>query len=162
MTFSMTQSVQDDQLFVSFAGPIDESTEFNSIEPTPHPVVIDLSQVTSINSVGIKAWITWFEQYKDIEFEFVGAPQALVMQMNMVQNFLPNGSHVKTLQLPFYCDSCDKEFSKLVEVGKDVTVENDQVKITVDPSIDCENDCEIELDVNESKYFRFLFSNQDN
>ena len=79
--------------------------------------------------------------------------------MNMVKNFLPNGSVVKSFFLPLYCEDEDRDTSVLIQVGKDVLVKDDQVKI-VTPLADLVaadlKSLEWEIDVIEKKYFRFL------
>lgn len=158
MSFEVKQEDLGGKTLLKFCGPIDEEAVFPAISDWGAEIFIDLSEVTSINSIGIRAWIMWFGELSDVSFKFLNCPKALVMQMNMVEGFLPAGSQVESLQVPFYCEDCDEEKEVLFEVGKQIQVENGTVKIDFDKSSICGPDCDPELDVNEAKFFRFLIN----
>lgn len=139
-----------------FVGQIDEEAIFPEISEMGTEVVIDLGKVTSINSVGIRSWIMWFGNFADTKFTFMNCPKALVMQMNMVEGFLPAKCEVISLEVPFFCEECDKEIDVLFHVGKEIIVEGEQVKLNYDKSKICPDGCDPELDVSETKFFRFL------
>ena len=157
--FSFEETTEGDNLVISLSGPIDENTSF----PEPNLgsascLVLDLNDVTYINSIGIKGWIQWISPISEkASVEFRRCPKAIIFQINMVKNFLPDNGKVSSFYLPLYCESCDEEDSALLEVGKDVVLEGEQVSIKADLS-KCkhcgEND--VEPDVIEKKYFRFL------
>ncbi len=156
MSFQVNNSEIDGKPCFLFCGPIDEEAQFPSVDGMAAQVVVDLKEVSSINSVGIRAWIMWFSEFQDTHFTFVNCPKALVMQMNMVEGFLPPKSEVQSLEVPFYCEDCDEEKEVLFHVGQEIQVENGQVKLNYDKSKICGGDCDPELDVSEVKFFRFL------
>lgn len=156
MAFEVKKTEVDGLPCFQFSGPIDEEAQFPSVDSMGSDVVVDLKEVSSINSVGIRAWIMWFADFQDTTFTFVNCPKALVMQMNMVEGFLPPKSKVNSLEVPFYCEDCDEEKEVLFQVGKDVKVEGGQVKLDYDKTKICGEDCDPELDVSEVKFFRFL------
>ena len=156
MSFSIKKDKKDDKDLLSIQGAIDEEAEFPNYELSGE-VFVDLGQVSSINSIGIRAWVLWFGQFKDkVHFSFFNVPKSVTMQMNMVEGFLPPQSSILSLYVPFYCESCDEEKEMLFEVGKQISIEGDSVKIDYEASKICKPDCEPELDVVESKFFRFL------
>lgn len=161
MSFKVKQETQGDKILLKFCGQIDEEASFPACESWPGPVVVDLAEVTAINSIGIRSWIMWFDGMKSTHFQFINCPRALVMQMNMVEGFLPPKVEVLTMEVPFFCEECDKEIEVLFEVGKQIQIEGGQVRLDYDPSTVCGAGCEVELDVNEAKFFRFLFNKSE-
>jgi hypothetical protein len=157
MSFEIQQEQQPSGLYLKFIGGIDEEAQFPELKLSGR-VTIDLSGVSAINSIGIRSWIRWFSALGDgVAIEFIYCPKALVMQMNMVEGFLPAQAKVKSLQVPFYCEECDEEKDVMFEVGKHITIVGDQVKLNYDKATICGGGCDPELDVSEIKYFRFLF-----
>ncbi len=156
MAFEIKVSDLNGKKCFQFSGQIDEEAEFPKMDDMPSHVLVDLKDVKAINSVGIRAWIMWFGGYPQTQFSFLNCPKALVMQMNMVEGFLPVRSEVLSLEVPFFCEDCDKEKDVLFEVGKEISIEAGQVKLNFDKSTICDSGCDPELDVNELKYFRFL------
>lgn len=157
MSFEIKQEQQPSGLCLKFTGGIDEEAQFPDLKLSGK-VTIDLSGVSAINSIGIRAWIRWFSSLgSGVSLEFIRCPKALVMQMNMVEGFLPANSQVKSMQVPFYCEDCDEEKDVMFEVGKEITIVGDQVKLNYDKASICGGGCDPELDVSEVKYFRFLF-----
>lgn len=144
-------------------GTIDEDSRIKEIVvPASGPqLVLDLGGISHINSVGIRSWINWV---KDIsqgrKLIFRRCPRVIVMQMNMVGDFLPPGSTVESFYVPYYCETCDEESEVLFTVGKEIEVAGGTgVRINYDPKGSCKTpDCEIEIDTNEGRYFRFLSS----
>lgn len=159
--FKATQQQEGANLVLSFEGTIDEDVSFPSVDASAaNSVVIDLHGVRSINSVGIREWLNWIKPLADQKpMVLQRAPKAIVFQFNMVEGFLPKNASVTSFYVPFYCDTCDKENNVLFSVGKEVTVESGQVKLHFDmqqANICKGPDCELEMDVTESKYFQFL------
>lgn len=157
--FSVEQATEGDKLVLVFSGPIDENTQF------PNPdlggqscLVLDFNDVTYINSIGIKGWIQWITPLAEkTAVEFRRCPKAIIFQINMVKNFLPENGKVTSFYLPLFCEACDGEDSALLEVGQDIVIEGEKANITKDLSV-CKHcsDGDVEPDVIEKKYFRFL------
>ncbi len=158
MSFAVNRTEEQGKALFQFVGQIDEEATFPDVTDMPTEATIDLKQVGAINSVGIRAWIMWFTQHTNTHFTFVNCPKALVMQMNMVEGFLPEKATVLSLQVPFFCEDCDEEKDVLFNVGKEIIVENGQVKLNYDKASICKSECDPELDVSEVKFFRFLLS----
>lgn len=156
MSFQMSKLAKDGKPLLKFVGQVDEEAVFPTFNDLGTEVFIDLSGVTAINSIGIRSWIQWFSQYGSIHFTFINCPKALVMQMNMVEGFLPEKAEVQSMQVPFFCESCDEERELMFEVGREIIVNGDNVTLKYDKTKVCKPDCETELDVSEAKFFRFL------
>ena len=162
MSFEVDQGELRGGMCLQFSGSIDEEAHFPKINDMPTEVIIDLKNVSAINSIGIRSWINWFSSYPQVNFVFINCPKSLVMQMNMVQGFLPELHRVESIEVPFYCETCDKERSALFYVGKEIITEGEQVRLEYDKGDICMKpsgdgpDCELDLDVSEKKFFRFL------
>ena len=156
MSFEIRQESKDGKVHFGFNGYIDEEAQFPSVEGVSGSVVIDLEGVKAINSVGIRSWLQWFQSFSGTEFTFLNCPKSVVMQMYMVEGFLPENSFVQSFKVPYYCESCDEEVDALFHFGKEVKLDGGSVKIDFDSSSICSDGSSAELDANESKYFRFL------
>ena len=161
MSFEVKPSERDGKTLLNFCGQIDEDANFPEVQDWGSEVFIDLKEVTAINSIGIRAWIMWFANLESTQLIFMNCPKALVMQMNMVEGFLPAQSKVESLQVPFYCEDCDEEVDVIFHVGKEIQVSGEEVTLHFDKSSICSGDCDPELDVSEAKFFRFLFNKED-
>jgi len=161
MSFEVKRVEESGKPCFQFCGEIDEEAVFLEVSDMPAEAIIDLKDVSAINSVGIRSWIMWFGQFSSTHFQFVNCPKALVMQMNMVEGFLPVKADVLSLEVPFFCEDCDEEKDILFHVGKEIVVEDGQVKLNYDKTSVCKAGCDPELDVSEVKFFRFLLSKSD-
>jgi anti-anti-sigma regulatory factor len=105
---------------VTMIGVIDEDNELAELlaQLPPGPVIVDLSEVTRINSPGVRDWISWIARLEaqGVQLTFVGCPPPMVSQINLVSNFTGNGV-VHSLFLPYFCPKCDDEKRVLVEAA---------------------------------------------
>ncbi len=147
-------------LRLEFFGNIDENSRF----PAPknlntNNLIIDLNNITMINSLGIRAWTRWMKELpaKVITLEHCTPP--IVQQMNIVSGFLPQKAVIESFYVPFYCDHCDTESKVLMLKNKDFTpkTSESEAKVSIKSPIPCSNcDAEREIDTLENKYFAFL------
>jgi hypothetical protein len=123
-------------------------------------VIIDLSGIRTINSVGIREWLHWVgpaAEARDIVLE--RCPKAMVFQFNMVEGFLPARVQVASFFVPYFCEACDREDSILFTIGNEVkTVDGKiQIKYSAVKGSGCtQPNCKLEMDVTEAKYFQFM------
>lgn len=90
-------------------GKIDEHFNPSLLDTaTEDPIIIDLSLLKSINSVGIKNWIIMLENLGEKKVLLRNTPFFFVDQLLMIQE-LKGHSTIESLELPFFCDNCDKE-----------------------------------------------------
>jgi hypothetical protein len=160
--FNSAAQLSGDTLRLNLSGTIDEDVTFPKIEDGPQKqIVLDLKDIKTINSVGIREWLNWIKPLSD-KYEIVleNCPKAMVFQFNMVEGFLPPKAKVTSFFVPFYCESCDREDNVLFTVGKEVSGSNGAVKIDFDLQkanlCGKGEPCEVEMDVTEAKYFQFL------
>lgn len=147
--FEMTDSGNNTQ--VTLFGIIDEDTDFSALLKLKNsPVVFNFKNITSINSCGIRTWVNFIKEFSTAVVEFTECPPLVVRQMNMVPSFLGKAI-VNSVFVPYICDSCDHEQSKLVSVA------DFKKGVPVPETIQCEkcNSDEMEIDGNVKQYFAF-------
>lgn len=106
---------KDGSLVVRISGTIEESTDLPNLLGPPAPEMeISCKEVSRINSVGVKHWITYFQKAREcgskVRFSEVSVP--LVTQFNMISNF-GAGGEVVSIYAPYSCAQCGAEFRTL-------------------------------------------------
>lgn len=138
---------------VQIVGVIDEDADFTPHALTGAPsVVFNLGTIKSINSCGIREWIRWIGTAGSVPIEFHECPKIIVDQINMVQGFLPASAKVMSFYVPYYHDESGAEKNVLFSLGKEYTEQGLQHP----PTVKDENGNDMEMDVVEAKYFKFL------
>ncbi|MEZ0392052.1 MAG: hypothetical protein ACAH59_07560 [Pseudobdellovibrionaceae bacterium] len=138
---------------VNMAGVIDEDADFNPHSLAGAPAVeLQLSQIKSINSCGIREWIKWMGTAGSVPVKYHECPKIIVDQINMVQGFLPANGKVMSFYVPYYNDDSGSEKNVLFTLGKEY---GDQ-GIQAAPAVKDEQGNDMEMDIVEAKYFKFL------
>ncbi len=145
----------------ALAGTIDEEADFGTLEIGDSKLLIfDLQKVTRINSIGIRSWIIWFNQFsQEVKIIFRNCPKSIVDQFNIVENLLPSNALVESFYVVFYCERCDSEKPLLLNCSLDLEIEPLTkcwtLKIPQYPvCLACGKT--MELGVHKQSYFRFL------
>jgi anti-anti-sigma regulatory factor len=119
---------KDNVLTVRLSGSIEESTNFDQlIGPPPPQLVVNCKEVPRINSVGVKAWIKYFQGVttQGTKLKFVECSTAIVEQINLISNFTCGGT-VESIYVPFACQNCKSELvglfktADLKQFGQDI------------------------------------------
>ena len=152
----------DNVLQVTVSGYIGENAglfELNFVDIKR--MVMDLSGVNYMNSVGVKNWINWTGRFpNDLQIEFHNCPSLIVNQVNLVAGFLPNNGTIESLSAPYICEDCNREAN--VPLRRGVHYEYSSLTEPYkfqSPAVPCPK-CKknMELDAVESKFFNFLKS----
>ncbi len=107
-----------DILTVRLSGSIEESVDFQKLIGDPPPnLVINSKSVTRINSVGVKAWIKYFQTAasKGSKIKFIECSTAIVEQINLISNFTCGGD-VESIYVPFTSEDDNSELVGLFKV----------------------------------------------
>jgi hypothetical protein len=108
------------EVAVTLAGSIDDTTDlFKAVGvPTEKKATFICDGITRVNSVGVKIWIKYFLLLKErgVEVTFDRISAALVDQLNSILNFNVGGK-ILTVQLPFQCNNCKKQFFNYADVS---------------------------------------------
>jgi len=138
---------------VTLAGVIDEDADFNPHSLAGAPAIsLELENVKSINSCGIREWIKWMGTAGGAGVQYHKCPKIIVDQINMVQGFLPATGKVMSFYVPFYNDDSGEEKSVLFTLGK----EYGDKGLQQPPEVKDTQGQAMEMDVVEAKYFKFL------
>jgi anti-anti-sigma regulatory factor/DNA-directed RNA polymerase subunit RPC12/RpoP len=98
-------------LLVRLSGSIEESVNFDQlIGPPPAELHVNCKEIPRINSVGVKAWIKYFQtaQAKGTKVRFLECSTAIVEQINLISNFTAGGV-IESIYVPFSCTNCKSE-----------------------------------------------------
>lgn len=113
-------------------------------------VVFNFSQVKSINSLGVRAWVSFLRNIEEkCEVIFAECTSDVIMQINMIPSFLGKGK-VESFYVNYVCEICNKEDKKLI-FTKDIAPKS------IPPTPVCgAEDCGIQTEELEEEYFVFL------
>lgn len=144
----------DSKLLITLSGQIDETfpPELMDISPAAE-IVIDLDQIKLINSLGIREWIKFVNHLSQAKtIEFVKCPKIFIDQVNMVQGFIGSNCKVMSFYVPYFNEDNDVEKNILFTFGQ----EYGDGFLNVEPEIKLPDGTQMEIDVVEQKYFKFL------
>jgi anti-anti-sigma regulatory factor len=130
---NVTKEQKGNVLSVKLAGSIEESVNFDQlIGAPPSELHVNCKEVPRINSVGVKAWIKYFQaaQSKGTKLVFQECSTAIVEQINLISNFTCGGT-VESVYVPFSCQGCKSE---LVGLFKTEDLKKLQMKL---PPLKC-------------------------
>ena len=146
----MKIEIRDGKVFGS--GSLDEETSLDANFKAPgSDYVFDLKDGKSVNSVGIRIWVNWIQKVAGQGYiRFQNVPHSFVLQMNMIEGFLPINAKVESFFIPTYNEDTDEEKDELLIVGKDVSLDGGE------PTIKKQLATDWEYDIIGSDYFKFL------
>lgn len=105
---------------IKLAGSLDERAALGAAitAPLSGKMLINLSGVNRINSIGAREWINWLTTLEraGTELALVYCSPAVVAQLNRIKDFAGK-SIVKSFQAPYHCASCDVEKLHVVYVA---------------------------------------------
>lgn len=138
---------------ITIAGVIDEDVDFTQYSLGGfNQMELDLNNVKSINSCGIREWIKWLGTNSKAKMTYVNCPKIIIDQINMVDGFLPANGKVLSFYVPYYNDDNGSEKNILFKYGAEFSDSG----IKPPEKVMDENGDEMEMDVIESKYFKFI------
>ncbi|MBY0471890.1 hypothetical protein K2X30_12045 [bacterium] len=107
----------DQGLVVRLSGTIEENVNFEQLIGTPPAkLIVNCKEVARINSVGVKAWIKYFQSLQGkSKLRFQECSTAIVEQINLISNFLCGGG-LDSIYVPFTCVSCKSQLVGLFKI----------------------------------------------
>ena len=155
MAFALNKKPEGAKLTVEVTGNVDEDANFQPVDVAGSTaVVLDLSGVTAINSVGIREWIKWVKAFPaTVQLSVRKCPKIIVDQINMVAGFLPAATRIESFFVPYYSDATGSEKMILFTHGKEF---KDGGVLDFPAEVKDDSGEVMEMDVIEAKYFKFL------
>jgi hypothetical protein len=152
--FSAKKTQSGGEVNVTFAGHIDEDAQFSDLDlGGTSKVIVDLENVSAINSCGIREWIKWIRTAPaSAHVIYKKCPKIIVDQINMVAGFLPENGKVESFFVPYYSDASGDEKMILFSEGKEFKGN----EVFPPGEVKDESGDAMEMDVIEAKYFKFI------
>ena len=149
MAVKVSVTKTETQTFIDVDGAVDERAVLPQLSAIQGQIIINLAQLTFINSLGIRIWIKWIKSLKaDKGIALVNCSPPFVRQMSILQNFIPEGVTVKDILVPYYCAQCSHEDQKLVNVERALQTVPNEI-----PCAKCNG--KMELGILKNSYFKF-------
>jgi hypothetical protein len=144
--------VKENRKTAFLKGVVDEDTVFTPLTKLGSPLVLNLKDITSINSCGIRSWVNFLKDLgSTVQVSYEECPPVIVRQMNMVPSFMGRAKVISVFA-PYVCDNCEKE--KMVLINSESFSKGN---IQVRENFVCEfcQKGEMELDGQPEQYFAF-------
>jgi hypothetical protein len=156
------QMKQEGALYhLSLFGEIDEHSDFSKIElPAKGILTIDLKGITMLNSMGLRNWVQWSRGLRKLAtVKLENCPNIIVHQINVLEGFIPLGATVESMDVPYFCDSCNAEFYYHAVRGTDYMEATQEKPLQINlpepvPCPECGEDAGCDFIPN--KHFHFL------
>ena len=101
-------------------GQLDELAELAAFcERLGTNVIIDLEQVSFVNSIGLREWVRTLRalDQRGAQVTLSRCSEAVVHHMNMVLSARGRAA-VESFHLPYHCDRCDRQVSVCLSVAE--------------------------------------------
>ncbi len=148
-------------LYLTLEGAMDEFAVFANLDLGPFKKIeVDFGGVTSVNSIGIREWTSLLTTFSGgSRMTLLRCPRCIIDQINVLAGFVPPASVVESFYVPYFCEQCQSEQPILFRRGKQFHLGHGVTpgKIMFLHDVPCSLcDGVLQLDVIESKYFRFV------
>jgi len=147
----MEINLRDGVYFVS--GDITETCELATAKLPQGAVKFDLAGVRTINSCGVREWIGWIGKL-GIQPVYINCTQPVVMQFNMVREFLGNNARVESFMVPAYCETCGTQKNFLLRSGVEFKPGEALEEFAITKC--ATQGCALEADVDFDSYLYFI------
>ena len=151
-SFKLEVKKHNKEVRLVFSGSLNEQATLEDFDfATAESILIDLKDIQAINSVGVRTWLGFARKLpKDKKVIFQNLPKVWVDQCNMIKNFIPENLQIESLEIPYFCETCEKTTK--------VNTAASQIE-KVSPVMDCAS-CKKSaiLDILPEQYFKFLKS----
>ena len=115
--FQIAKNQSGEGLTVVLQGGFDERTDFSpllkELQGANH-IDFMMQGVTYLSSCGVRSWCLFIEQLKAASYSFRNCSLAFAAQAAMVPMSIGKGE-VVSMQAPYFCDTCDREETRLIE-----------------------------------------------
>ena len=107
---------------VKLAGALDEGSELPDLADkvgNGGKLLINLSGVERVNSIGVRDWIAWLAALdaRGVRPALVQCSPQVVAQMNLVKDFAST-AFVKSFQVPYRCEECAKYVLQVINLSE--------------------------------------------
>lgn len=117
----MKSSRNGDTIEIKIEGSLGESSPLYTLPlQGAKNIVLDLAQMTYMNSIGVKQWIIWSDKIpRDCQVKLINCPMMMASQASAVVGFMKPNMKIESVNLPYACDECGNEDSHKIVRGKE-------------------------------------------
>jgi hypothetical protein len=122
LDFTFSQQA-DGSALISLAGPLNEDSDNNLkaiLEKLSsiRKVTFDFAGVKNINSLGVRAWVTFLRKAEEgRSIIFTQCVPDVIMQINMIPSFQASAK-IESYHLKYVCDNCRHEHTAVIETSQ--------------------------------------------
>jgi hypothetical protein len=130
---------------------MDEDADYSEINfEGCSDITFDFNAISLINSCGIRDWKNKIEELdtEHVTINWMNCHKEIISQVNMIDKFIPQGAKIKSLFVPYFCDSCEEQSELFFELSDKMDIPETTTCLF------CQK--EAEIDVIESDFFKFL------
>jgi len=101
-------------------GVMNEDSDLSPLLPLPAPLSLNFREVQRFNSIGIRNFLRFLQQWGPKPMVYIDCPVELINQITMIPSLLgmPKPiTKIETLFVPYGCTSCDHEEETLYPMG---------------------------------------------
>lgn len=103
------------------SGHIDEFVDYSLLLKLGFPLRLNLREIKTLNSIGIRKWIAYIKNLGTNLVEFHECPPIFIDAVNMIPDIVsPKGikNRVKSVLIPYQCPNCSIIFTTLLLTEK--------------------------------------------
>ncbi len=111
--------------WVGLSGDITEAARLDELARLPAPMRIDLGDVRLINSLGVRAWFQFIARCEaaGMAVTVERCAPVMVSQISMIKGFMGTRTRVASILVPYFCQACNNDDTKLFNVQPGVPLE---------------------------------------
>ena len=146
-----------DPIVIQFIGAMTEDADLSMLRfPSTARLELDLSQLTAINSIGIRELRNWSGRLQNSDLKVMFAPKCFIDQINMVPDLIPRTAEITSFYVPYYDEESGEEQRSLFTRDREFTPDQGSgYKLNLPTVVDSSGHA-MEPDVIASSYFSFL------
>lgn len=118
--------------------------------------VVNLDELSAINSIGIRAFMNWMRELGDVPVTFMNCPKFFIDQVNMVVDFIPRHARVHSFYVPFYSEATESDKMVLYRTGLEFLRSDGKMHVRHPQKVLDSAGNAMELDVISDRFFKFL------
>jgi hypothetical protein len=141
---------------IKVSGYIDEFVDYSPLLACPPPLRLNLRHIVAANSIGIRKWLDFIQAWGQRPLELHECPELFIE----LANFMPiavssngNMKRIKSVIIPFRCDSCNATHEMTVPTDE-VTVDGDDIALPLRQCPKCARTLASDIDLQD--HFLFL------
>ncbi len=103
---------------VVMSGWMDERSEWPQLgPPVKGHLLLDLREITLLNSMGVRGWVLWLASLKvDGDVILVHCSPTVLKQITILEGFLNDRTKIGSICVPYFCEDCSREENLLIDI----------------------------------------------